>query len=123
MKIPNYTKNYSEGSLWKKIANFAGVAGKEVIEKVLILFNALKDKDTPTWAKGVIIAALGYFISPVDAIPDVVPFAGYADDLGALAAALGAVALHIKKEHVASARATLLQWFGGATPSKNLDRR
>ena len=73
----------------------------------MILYEALKDKDTPTWAKGVIIATLGYFICPVDGIPDAVPIAGYADDLGALAA----VAVHVKDEHMAAAKATLKRWF------------
>jgi uncharacterized membrane protein YkvA (DUF1232 family) len=114
MKKTDYTKEYSEDSLWKKLAGYAAVAGKEVVEKVLVLYESLKDKDTPAWAKGVIIAALGYFISPVDAIPDLIPFAGFADDLGALAAAVGTVATHIKKEHVSAAKATLARWFGEA---------
>lgn len=112
MKNSDYAKDYSEDSFWTKLGNYAVTAGKEVVEKALMLFEALKDKDTPAWAKGVIVAALGYFISPVDAIPDVIPFIGYADDLGALAAAFAAVAAHVKDEHVASARATLERWFG-----------
>jgi len=119
MNISEYTRNYSEDSLWTKMAAFSKTAGKEVIEKVLILFAALKDKDTPAWSKGIIIAALGYFISPIDAIPDMIPFAGYADDLSAVAAAIAAVALHIKKEHVTSAKATMLQWFGSTSATKS----
>lgn len=114
MKKTDYTKGYSEDSLGKKLAGYAAIAGKEVVEKVLVLYETLKDRDTPTWARGVIIAALGYFISPVDAIPDLIPFAGYADDLGALAAAVGTVAAHIKKKHVTAAKATLVRWFGEA---------
>jgi uncharacterized membrane protein YkvA (DUF1232 family) len=112
MKKTDYTKNYSESSLGKKLTRYAVIAGKEVVEKVLVLFNTLKDRDTPAWAKGVIIGALGYFISPIDAIPDLIPFAGYADDLGALAAALGTVAMHIKKDHIAAAKVTMSRWFG-----------
>ncbi len=112
MKKTEYTKHYSETSLGKKLTRYASIAGKEVVEKVLVLYEALKDRDTPTWAKGVIVGALGYFISPIDAIPDLIPFAGYADDLGALAAALGTVAMHIKKDHVAAAKATMSRWFG-----------
>lgn len=69
------------------------------------------DSDTPVWAKGIIFAALGYFISPVDAIPDITPVIGYTDDLGVLVAALAAVASHIKEEHTAKAKETLKQWF------------
>lgn len=111
MTDTTYQEEFSENSFWDKLKKYALVAGKEVVEKTLVLYQALKDKDTPAWAKGVIIAALGYFVSPVDAIPDTVPMAGYADDLGALAAALAAVAAHVKDEHVTSARATLQKWF------------
>ena len=112
MDQTSYEKEYSESSFWDKLKKYALVAGKEVVEKALILYEALKDRDTPAWARGVIIAALGYFISPIDAIPDTVPLAGYADDLGALAAALAAVATHVKDDHVTAARATLKRWFG-----------
>jgi len=111
MDTPDYTNEYSEGSLWEKLGKFALSAGREVVEKVLVLFEALKDPDTPTWAKGVIVAAIGYFIAPVDAIPDLVPLAGYADDLGAISAALAAVALHIKKQHFDEAKRKVSRWF------------
>lgn len=112
MNTPDYSKKYSEVSLWRKLGRYAVTAGREAVEKVLILYEALKDRDTPKWAKGVIIGALGYFISPLDAIPDVIPFSGYADDLGALAAAIAIVSAHIKKEHVTNARERLKRWFG-----------
>jgi uncharacterized membrane protein YkvA (DUF1232 family) len=112
MSSPDYSKDYSENSFWTKLGEYALTAGKEVVEKALMLFEALKDKDTPAWAKAVIIAALGYFISPIDAIPDVIPVVGYADDLGALAAAFATVAVYVKEEHVASAKSTLGRWFG-----------
>jgi uncharacterized membrane protein YkvA (DUF1232 family) len=112
MNTEDYSQEYSDDSFWKKLRHYAVVAGKEVVGKALTLYEALKDKDTPAWAKGVIIASLGYFISPMDAIPDAIPLAGYADDLGGLAAALAAVAMHIKDEHVATAKKTLTKWFG-----------
>lgn len=117
METHAYQKEYSESSFWDKLKKYALVAGREAVEKTLILYEALKDKDTPAWARGVIIAALGYFVSPIDAIPDTVPMAGYADDLGALAAALAAVAAHVKEAHVTAARATLQRWFGARSGS------
>src|SRR4051794_30610085 len=112
MQTPEYSKDFTEDSFWTKLGQYALTAGKEVVEKALMLFEALKDRDTPAWAKGVIVAALGYFVSPLDAIPDVIPVVGYADDLGALAAAFATVAAYVKDEHVASAKATLGRWFG-----------
>jgi len=110
-KIDVYSKKYSESSFWNKIKNYARSAGKEVIEKALILYFCLKDPDTPSWAKSVIIGTLGYFILPMDAIPDLTPFIGFSDDLGALAAALGIVSFHIKKEHKEKAKEKMNEWF------------
>jgi len=109
----DYSKNFSEDSFWDKLSRFAEAAGREVVEKALTVFYALKDKDTPAWAKGIITAALGYFILPADAIPDLAPFVGYADDLGAIGLAVAAVASHIKEEHRDKARELLKKWFPG----------
>jgi uncharacterized membrane protein YkvA (DUF1232 family) len=107
-----FGKEYNEPSFWEKIKNYAGAAGIDVIEKALILYYCLIDRDTPAWAKAVIIGALGYFVVPVDLIPDVIPVAGYSDDLGGLLSALTMVAIHIKSEHKAAAKDRLKIWFG-----------
>ncbi|MDE0838217.1 MAG: YkvA family protein [Kiritimatiellae bacterium] len=108
----DYSKAYNEKSLWEKIGSFALAAGKGTIKKVLILYYCLQDPDTPAWAKATIIGALGYFILPLDAIPDFIPSVGYVDDLGGLAVATGAVLMHIKIAHRTLAKAKLSQWFG-----------
>jgi hypothetical protein len=61
--IQSFATAYSDESFWEKVKRFALKAGKEVIEKALILYYSFSDKDTPVWAKGVLLAALGYFIS------------------------------------------------------------
>ncbi|MDP3150371.1 MAG: YkvA family protein [Ignavibacteria bacterium] len=109
--IHDFSNDFSEESFWKKIKKFAVKAGKEVIEKALVLYYCFIDGDTPVWAKGVILCALGYFISPADAIPDITPLVGFADDLGALIGATAAVAAHIKREHVDKAKGKLKEWF------------
>lgn len=95
----DFSKEYKDESFWKKITDLALNAGKEVVEKALTLYFCLIDSDTPSWAKGVIVSALGYFIVPMDAIPDPTPVVGFSDDLGALASAIAIVAAHIKPEH------------------------
>jgi uncharacterized membrane protein YkvA (DUF1232 family) len=82
----------------------------------LILFYCLKDRDTPAWARGVIVGALGYLILPTDLIPDMIPGAGYGDDWGAIVAALGTVAAYIKDEHKAKARAQVGRLFKTPDP-------
>ncbi len=103
--------NYSDDDFWQKIKKFALKAGKEVIEKALWLYYAAQRPETPTWAKTIIFGALAYFILPLDAIPDVIPVAGYSDDLGALAAAIGMVSMYITAEIKEQAAQKLQQWF------------
>ena len=107
-----YGKYYSQDSFWKKLLNFARTAGREVVENALSLYYTAQAPDTPTWAKTVITGALGYFILPTDAIPDLIPAVGYGDDLGALVAALAAVAVHVTPEIKARAKKKTAEWFG-----------
>jgi len=107
-----FEKKYSEKGFWKKVRTYAKAAGKEVIEKALWLFYAAKQPGTPAWAKTVVYSALGYFIFPIDAIPDVTPFAGYADDVGVLVAAVAAVSMYINTDVKNAAKKKLSDWFG-----------
>lgn len=107
-----YAGSYSDNSFWDKVKGYAATAGKTAIEPALKMYYALQDADTPAWAKTVIIGALGYFISPIDAIPDITPILGFTDDITVLAGALATVATHIKEEHTQRAKETLKQWFG-----------
>lgn len=103
---------FSEESFWQKLKDFATYAGREVVEKALLLFFAAQRAETPLWAKTVIYSALAYFILPTDVIPDFIPLSGYADDLGTLVMALGTVTMSITPEVKASAKQTADSWFG-----------
>jgi uncharacterized membrane protein YkvA (DUF1232 family) len=59
-----------------QIKNFALSAGREVVEKALLLYYAAQEKDTPLWSKTAIFTALAYFICPIYSIPDAIPVAG-----------------------------------------------
>ena len=107
-----YQQAYSENSFWVKIKQFSIAAGREVIEKALVLYYTLSEPDVPVWAKTTITVALGYFIFPADAIPDFTPAVGYADDLGVLVAALATVAMHVTPEAKLRASETLKTLFG-----------
>lgn len=108
----HYDENYSEKSFWQKLKDYAKTAGREVVEKALLLFYAAQRPEVPVWAKTVVYGALGYFILPADAIPDLTPLVGYSDDLGAITLAVATVAAYINDEVRAKARAKLGQWFG-----------
>ena len=107
-----YQQAFSDNTFWTKIKKFSLAAGREVIEKALILYYTLGEPDVPVWAKTTITVALGYFIFPADAIPDFTPAVGYADDLGVLVAALATVAVHVTPEAKRRASETLRAIFG-----------
>nr|WP_315392396.1 YkvA family protein [uncultured Duganella sp.] len=112
MAKTEYASEYSDAGFWNKVKTQAKSAGRKVLEQALKMYFSATDPDTPRWAKTTIYGALGYFISPIDAIPDLLPAVGYTDDIGVLIAAAAAVAAYIKDEHVQKARDTLQQWFG-----------
>ena len=103
---------YSDNSFWDKVKTFAITAGREVIEKALWLYYAAQRPETPKWAKAAIYGALAYFISPLDAIPDITPLVGFTDDLGALAAAIAMTSAYINEDVKAKASQKLWDWFG-----------
>ena len=75
-----------EERLWEKVAK----AGSKIrfANEVKALYRYLKDKSIPWYRKSIVVGALIYFITPIDAIPDFVPFFGYLDDLGVIMAAI-----------------------------------
>jgi uncharacterized membrane protein YkvA (DUF1232 family) len=107
-----FDNHFSPDGFWKKVKETAQMAGREVIEKSLILYYCADDPKTPIWAKGVIAGALGYFIFPLDAIPDITPIVGYADDIGAILAATASLGASITKEHIEEAQKKATEWFG-----------
>ncbi len=76
-------------------------------EEVTAAYYAARDPLTPGRVKGVLFAALAYFVVPADMIPDVVAGLGFTDDATVLATAMGLVGAHVKDRHMAAARALL----------------
>ncbi|NDE17325.1 DUF1232 domain-containing protein [bacterium] len=77
------------------IKSIAARVGCPVLCAALKLFYAARRNETPAWARGVMIGAVLYLVTPLDAVPDVLPGIGYADDLSVLMAALATVAAYI----------------------------
>lgn len=71
---------------------------KKLKSDIPAVFIALKDKDTPLLAKIVAGITVGYALSPVDLIPDFIPFLGYLDDVFFLPALVALTAKLIPKE-------------------------
>jgi uncharacterized membrane protein YkvA (DUF1232 family) len=113
MESSELEKHYSEEGFWTKIRYCALAVGKEGIRNALLMYCALMrpSSEVPAWAKAIIVGALGYFIFPLDAIPDMLPAVGYTDDLGVLAAALAAVRLNIPETCHDFAEDKMKEWF------------
>ena len=54
---------------------------KKLKADIPAIFLALKDKNTPLPAKIAAAVTVGYALSPIDLIPDLIPVLGYLDDL------------------------------------------
>lgn len=108
---------YSGPALWRTLKKVALKASRQTLLSALVLFYCLKDRDTPAWARGVIVGALGYLILPTDLVPDMIPGAGFGDDWGAIVVALGTVAAYIKDEHKSKAKAQLDRLFHSPSSS------
>jgi uncharacterized membrane protein YkvA (DUF1232 family) len=98
----------SEPDFWSKITNAVASAGQEILGHVLDLYFAMRH-EMPAWAQALVAAALAYFISPVDAVPDVIPFIGYGDDAVVLTSAVRAYITDQVKEQ---SRVVLRRLFG-----------
>ena len=77
---------FVEENLWSKLEK----AGKKIsfAKDIKALYNYMLDSNVAWYRKAIVVAALIYFISPIDTIPDVAPLFGYLDDLGVITALL-----------------------------------
>ena len=95
-----------------KIQRHGKKAGRQVVQTALRLYYTATSPETPAKIKAIIYGALVYFIWPADGIPDVIPGAGFSDDLALLAGALVLAAAHITPGVKQQAAAKLADWFG-----------
>lgn len=68
----------------------------EIWDNVEDLYKMIKDPNVAWGSKSVAIGALIYLISPIDAVPDIVPIAGLADDVGIITTAIALLANELK---------------------------
>ena len=82
--IPSYESHYDDNKFWEKVRNIAKKVGETVLRPVLTLYYILEDGKINMKNKALIIGALGYFILPIDIIPDFIAVLGYTDDLAVI---------------------------------------
>ena len=111
LNFNEYKSYFSDPKFWGKVRSVARKAGAKAIYVALVLYYTLSATTTSIKDKSIIYGALGYFILPVDLIPDAIPMVGFSDDLAALVAAFWAVHKNITPEVIDQARTKLAQWF------------
>ncbi len=87
------------------------------VEDLLAAYYCATDPSTPKRVKLVLAGALAYFILPADAVPDLLPLLGFADDAAMLAAAIAQVADAINDGHRRKAQDVLQEEPGPGEPA------
>ncbi|MDB5496356.1 MAG: hypothetical protein JWP28_387 [Phenylobacterium sp.] len=90
---------------WPKIRKVA--AHVPFASDALAVWFCARDDETPVAAKGMMFAALAYFVLPTDAIPDFIAGIGYTDDAAVFVAVLSIVGKHLKPRHREAAKAAV----------------
>ena len=75
---------------WAKLKRVIGMV--PFAEDLVASYYCALDPATPMRVRGMLLAALAYFILPFDLIPDMLPVLGFADDAALLTAVFGLVA-------------------------------
>lgn len=86
---------------------------------VVAAFYCALDPQTPTRVRGILLAALAYFIMPFDIIPDFLAVIGYSDDVAVLAMAFRMVNGHIRESHYEAADRALADERDIGQPAKS----
>jgi uncharacterized membrane protein YkvA (DUF1232 family) len=87
---------------WPKMRRV--VAKIPFAKEALSVWYCAKDDDTPIAAKGMMLAALAYFVLPVDAIPDFIAGLGYTDDAAVFTALMAIIGRNLKPKHKLAAK-------------------
>ena len=90
---------------WRKIARVG--AALPFSRDLLAIYYCARDHKTPLEVRAAVLAALAYFVLPLDAIPDFLVGIGFADDAAVLFGTLKLVGSHVTDAHRAAAEAAL----------------
>ncbi len=91
---------------WRKLRRTLGRI--PFAEDAVAAFYCATDSTTPLHARAIMLAALAYFVLPIDLVPDALTVIGFTDDATVLATAIAVAGAHIRPEHRAKAKRVLL---------------
>ena len=112
-EVQKYGTYYSDNRFWKKVERVAKKVGATVLLPVFTLYYMLQDDKVSLQHKAYIVGALGYFILPIDLIPDgILPVIGFTDDIAVMTLVLKLVKDSIAPEIKARANARVSEIIG-----------
>ena len=112
-EVQKYGTYYSDNRFWKKVERVAKKVGATVLLPVFTLYYMLQDDKVSLQHKAYIVGALGYFILPIDLIPDgILPVIGFTDDIAVMTLVLKLVKDSITPEIKARANARVWEIIG-----------
>ena len=112
-EVQKYGTYYSDNRFWKKVERVAKKVGATVLLPVFTLYYMLQDDKVSLQHKTYIVGALGYFILPIDLIPDgTLPVIGFTDDIAVMTLVLKLVKDSITPEIKARANARVSEIIG-----------
>ena len=91
---------------WRKLRRALGRI--PFAEDAVAAFYCATDGQTPLHARAILLAAIAYFVLPIDVIPDAIAGLGFTDDATVLATAITVAGAHIRPQHRDAARRVLL---------------
>ena len=106
-----YKSSYTEENLQTKLKKYGKKIGVNTTYYILLLYQMIVSNIVPIADKAIIIAALGYFISPLDIIPDIIIGTGFIDDVSVMLIALRQVVKNITPEIKQQAKERLGKMF------------
>lgn len=92
-------------TFWTTVKKAAGKV--PFMEDVVAAYYCALDPETPTKTRAILIAALAYFVLPLDSIPDFIVGFGFTDDLAVLSAALASLKSSLQDRHYLAAKNAL----------------
>lgn len=112
-EIQKYGTYYSDNRFWKKIERVAKKVGATVLLPVFTLYYMLQNDKVPLKHKAYIVGALGYFILPIDFLPDgILPVIGFTDDIAVMTLVLNLVKDSVTPEIKAQAGQRVVEIIG-----------
>ncbi|MDP2731634.1 MAG: YkvA family protein [Hoeflea sp.] len=114
----NTANNADETSIragfWRTFRKAAGQI--PFAEDLVAAYYCALDPQTPGKSRAILFGALAYFIMPVDAIPDILAFVGFSDDIAVLTLAIATIRSNLTEAHRIAARRSLANFAADKRP-------